>query len=101
MTLNDDRTKVIYRERETRRLHFDQVFDFSIHHFHQVLDFFHQKIVFGFFHTNEKFFLHVIRFIRKRHLTMIVDIIKSDVMIEIDQREKTTMSHFNSCFEII
>jgi hypothetical protein len=37
----------------------------SIHHFHQVFNFFDQKIVFGFFHTDEKFFLHVIRFIRK------------------------------------
>jgi hypothetical protein len=32
---------------------------------------------------------------------MIVDIIESDVMIEIDQREKTTMSHFNLHLEII
>jgi hypothetical protein len=29
----------------------------SIHHFHQVLDLFDQKIVFGFFHTDEKKFI--------------------------------------------
>jgi hypothetical protein len=31
-----------------------------------------QRTVFGFFHTDEKFSLHVIRFIRKWHSTMIV-----------------------------
>jgi hypothetical protein len=41
--------------REKKRLHFDQVLDFSIHHFDQVTDFFDQKTVFGFFHTDEKF----------------------------------------------
>jgi hypothetical protein len=29
MTLNDDCTKMIYREKRTRRLHFDQVLDFD------------------------------------------------------------------------
>jgi hypothetical protein len=38
MALNDDRTGVIYRERGARRLHFDQVLDPSVHHFHQVPD---------------------------------------------------------------
>jgi hypothetical protein len=57
--------KVIYRKKRTRRLHFDQVLDFSIHHFHQVFDFLDQKIIFEFFHTDENIFLHVIRFIRK------------------------------------
>jgi hypothetical protein len=90
MTLNDDRTRVIYREREARKLYFDQVLDFSIHHFHQVLDFFDQRIVFGIFHTDEKVSLHVIRCMRKRHLSVIVDIIKSDVMIQMNQREKAT-----------
>jgi hypothetical protein len=88
MTVNDDRTKVIYREREARRLHYDQVLDFSIHHFHQVLDLPDQKIVFGFFHTDGKFSLHVIRCMRNLHWTMIVDIIESDVMIEVRVREK-------------
>jgi hypothetical protein len=32
---------------------------------------------------------------------MIVDIIESDVMIEIDQRKKATMPHFNPHLEII
>jgi hypothetical protein len=65
ITLNDDRTRMIYRERETRKLHFDQVLDLSIYHFHQVLDFLDQRIVFGFFHTDGKFFLHVIRCMQK------------------------------------
>jgi hypothetical protein len=100
MTLNNDRTKMIYRERKTRRLYFDHVFDFSIHHFYQVLDFFHQKIVFEFYHIDEKIFLHVIKCMRKRHLSMIVKIIKSDVMIEINQKKKTMMSRFKKrwCF---
>jgi hypothetical protein len=98
-TLNDDRTKVIYRERETRKLHFDQVLDFSIHHFYQVLDFSHQEIVFEFFHTDEKFFSHVIKFIRKRHSTMIVDIIENDVMIEIENLMKIKVC--KACFAII
>jgi hypothetical protein len=88
MTFNDDRMKMIYRKKETRRFHFDQVLDFSIYYFHQVLDFLDQRIVFGFFHTDENFFLHVIKFIRKRHSTMIVDIIESDVMIEIENLMK-------------
>jgi hypothetical protein len=43
---------------------FHQVHDLTIHHFHQVLDSFDQKIVFEFFHTDEKFSLHVIRYLR-------------------------------------
>jgi hypothetical protein len=72
MTLNDDCTKMIYRERRTRRLYFDQVFNFSIHHFHQVSDFLDQRIVFEFFHADEIFFEHVIKFIQKWHWIMIV-----------------------------
>ncbi len=38
-----------------------------------------QGTVFGFFHTDEKISLHVIRFIRNRHSTMVVGIIGSGV----------------------
>jgi hypothetical protein len=88
MTLNDDRMRMIYRERETRRLHFDQILDLSIHHFHQVSDLFHQKTVFGFFHTDGKICLYVITCMRNRHSTVIVDTIGSDVMIEIRGKKR-------------
>jgi hypothetical protein len=94
MTFNDRCTKVIYRERRTRRLYIHQVLDFSIYHFHQVFDFFYQKTVFEFFHTNEKFFLLVVKLKQKQHLTLIVNIIESDVLIEVSQRKKAMMSHF-------
>jgi hypothetical protein len=37
-----------------------------------IIQFIIQRIVFEFFHTNEKIFLHVIKFIQKWHLAMIV-----------------------------
>jgi hypothetical protein len=67
-------------------------FSISIHHFHQVLDALDQRIVFGFFHTDGKFFLRVIKFIQKWHSTMIVDIIESDVMIEIENLMKIKLA---------
>jgi hypothetical protein len=101
MTLNDDRMKMIYRERRTRRLYFDQVLDFSIHHFYQVLNFLYQKIIFEFFHADKKISLHVIKFIRKWHSTLIVDIIENDVMIEMKQKKKTISFHFNFHLKVI
>jgi hypothetical protein len=60
-----------------------------------------QKIVFEFFHTDEKIFLNVIKCIRNRHSTMIVCIIESDVMIEMSQREKAMNSHFKKRWVLI
>jgi hypothetical protein len=53
-----------------------------------------QKTVFEFFHTDGKISLNVIRCMRNRHSTMIVCIIKSDVMIEMSQRKKAMGPHF-------
>jgi hypothetical protein len=50
-------------------------FSISIHHFQQVLDSLDQEILFGFFHIDEKFSSHIIKFIQKWHSTLIVDML--------------------------
>jgi hypothetical protein len=51
-----------------------------------------QRTVFGFFHTDGKFFLQVIRSIRKWHSTMVVGIIESDVVVEIENLMKIKLA---------
>jgi hypothetical protein len=53
--------------------------------FHQVNQSNCQMQLFEILHTDEKFFLYVNQFIRKRHSSLIVDIIKSSASIESDQ----------------
>jgi hypothetical protein len=53
--------------------------------FHQVYHSNFQMQLFEILHTNEKFSLYVNQFIRKRHSSLIVDIIKSSASIESDQ----------------
>jgi hypothetical protein len=51
--------------------------------------------LFEILHTDENFFLYVNQFIRKRHSSLIVDIIKSSALIESNQIRSSISSSLN------
>jgi hypothetical protein len=63
--------------------------------FHQVHQSNCQMQVFEISHTDEKFFLYVNQFIRKRHSSLIVDIIESSASTESDQIRSSMSSSLN------
>jgi hypothetical protein len=102
-TLNDDRTRMIYRERKTRRLHFDQVLSLSIHHFDQVLDFLLIRESFSDFFIQIKNFLachqmHV-KGTLSNNRTRVIYREKEARRLHFDQVLNFSIHHFDQVFD--
>jgi hypothetical protein len=61
---------------------------------------FENDLLIGFY-TDEKISLHAIRCMQNRHSTVIVDIIGSGVMIEMNQKEKAMSLHLKKQWVLI
>jgi hypothetical protein len=69
--------------------------------FHQVHHSNFQMQLFEILHTDEKFFVYVNQFIRKRHSSLIVDIIKRSASIKSDQIRSDEIKSDQACLHCL